>query len=419
MGRIVLALGILSLAAPPALADDPPPKRAEGRYFVEAAEIMLRANDFDMVMADIAQPGGSTTTEVAELSKLNLDQPKIIFGLNRPGKTTFQVAVHDFELSSERIPQTFDDSGEQIVTTPLLPPGIVFQRQRPGPPGGPPLEEAEEQDFVPNWGEEIGYIRRMDYRSMDLAVHRTAFENKSFRVRWIAGLRYAELQQKSSMRMAHAEEAGRAGSEVRDFASVQASVKTQGIGPHAGLAARYVLGEKKKWAFSGQADLAFLPESTAVRYGLSLVDTSAELWCVDIDPALNVVVLQCGNVERPLIPGLGPDRVPGDSFNAVVRQTDFTENTWLFEGTVGVRYSITRGISIGVEGWHLRWMNILTDAGVIDQIHEEATYAVNAGNPLALDPQLRDTESIIRVPRFNRREDVSFDGISFNLRFEF
>ena len=37
----------------------------------------------------------------------------------------------------------------------------------------------------------------------------------------------------------------------------------------------------------------------------------------------------------------------------------------------------------------------------------------------APDPQLRDSESIIHVERFSKREDFTFDGVSLNLKFDF
>jgi hypothetical protein len=399
--------------------DDAPAKRMEGRYFVEAAEVMLRANDFDTAIASVSPGhGAAAIDDVAELSKWNMQQPKMTIGLNRPGKTTFQVTVHDFELSDRRLPTTFLDAGDQVITTPLLPPGIIFQRQRTGPAN---IGGATDDELTPNWMEDYGFIRRADYRSFDLSVHRTAYENTRFRVRWLAGIRYAQLQQKLSARMAFAEESnGSSTTTTRDFFSVQAASQTHGIGPHFGLNARLLAGKEKKWSFNAQADVALLPESTNASYLLSLVDTSAEFRLVDINPDPDIIeIYPFDNTERPVMPGLGGDAAPGDTFNAVVRQSDFTANTFLIEGTVGVSYQITKGISIGVEGWHVTWTNLLTDIGIIDSIHEEATYEVVQGNPDAVDPQLQETESVIHVPRFHRRDDLSFDGISLNLRFEF
>ncbi len=402
---VALLLGLACVLGPlSASAAEPPAKRTEGRFFVEAAEIMLRANDFDAAIADVDADGtgpGGPVADVAELSKWNLQQPKITIGLNRAsGKTSIAFTVHDFELSDRRFPLDFKEGG-QVVTSPLVPPGIEFQRQRAG------------GDLIPNWGEEYGFVHRMDYKSLDLAIQRVVRDWERFSLRWIGGLRYAQLEQKTSLRMAFAEEGGLFNSDFQDFFNVQSAVETHGIGPHAGLDARLFAGAKKKWTFRASADVALIPERTAVRYGLSLVD----LYYYEVVPGLVII-----RAEPPAMPGVPPrpqGSLSGSSFNAFVHQKDFTDVTWLLEGTIGFRYAFNKSVSVGIEGWHLRWMNLLTNAGVIETIHEQATYEVIPANPNNPDPALQDVESVIHVPRFNKRDDVSFDGVSLNLRFEF
>lgn len=416
-----LPLAALSvLLAAPAVAQDGPVKRAEGRYFIEAAEIMFRANDFDAVVAGEDPDGflgpAGAQERVSKLSEWDLQQPKMTFGLNRPGKTSFSFTVHDYEMSDKLIPKTFDVDENHVVTTPLLPPGIVFQRQHPGAVTSNGILD---DDFVPNWGEIYAFVNRFDYKSLEFSIHHVVYENKSFRARFVGGLRYAELLQQLGFRMGFAEEGLGLGSFVtRDFFSVEAGVQTHGIGPHVGLDLAAFAGKKKKWAFVARGDVAMIPETTSAHYALSLVDNSIETIFENFGTPANPDIRSRSNRERPVMPGMELPKLGGDTFNAIVRQNDYTDQTWLIEGTVGFRYQVTRAVSVGLEGWHMSWLNLVSRDGIFDSIHEQATYEQiqPIDNP---DPQLRETESVIHVPRFSQRGDVSFDGVSLNLRFEF
>lgn len=417
--RVPLA-ALAALLAASSVAQEEPVKRAEGRYFIEAAEIMFRANDFDAVVAgeDLDGFRGPAGAEdrVSKLSEWDLQQPKMTFGLNRPGKTSFTFTIHDYEMSDKLIPKTFDVDDDRVVTTPLLPPGIVFQRQHPGPGNsGGVLDD----DFVPNWGEIYEFVNRFDYKSLEFSIHHVVYENKSFRARLVGGLRYAELLQQLFFRMGYAQEGLGFGNFVtRDFFTVEAGVQTHGIGPHVGLDLAAFAGKKKKWAFVARGDVAMIPETTSAHYQLSLVDNSIEVILDNIGTPTNPIIRSRSNRERPVMPGLALPSGAGDTFNAIVRQNDYTDETWLIEGTVGFRYQVTRAVSVGLEGWHMTWLNLLSRDGIFDAIHEQATYEQiqPIDNP---DPQLRETESVIHVPRFSKRGDVSFDGVSLNLRFEF
>jgi hypothetical protein len=123
--------------------------------------------------------------------------------------------------------------------------------------------------------------------------------------------------------------------------------------------------------------------------------------------------------EAPVTPGLGSAPVFSDPFNAVVRQQDFTEVTWLMEGRVGLRWQVTKYFTVGMDAWHMRWTNLLTDVGVIDTIHRHATYEQILGDRLAGDPQLRDSESVLHSPRFSDRQTATWDGVSLNMKFDF
>ena len=418
-----LALATLSmLLASPVLAEDEPVKRSESSYFVEAAEIMFRANDFDAVVADddpdgFAGPAGAAP-RVSKLSDWDLQQPKITFGLNRPGKTSFTFTVHDYEMADKLIPATFDVDDDHVVTSPLLPPGIVFQRQHPGM--GSVAGGLLDDDFVPNWGEVYAFVNRFDYKSLDFSTHYVLSENKSFRLRLVGGLRYAELLQQLGFIMGYAQEGFPfTNNVVRDFFRVQAGAQTHGIGPHVGLDVAAFAGKKKKWSFVAQGDVAMIPETTSAHYALSLVDRSMEQVPINVGTPTFPAYTYRDNVERPVMPGMGVPSGEGTSFNAIVRQNDYTSETWLLEGTIGFRYKVTRAVSIGLEGWHMSWMNLISRDGIFDTIHEQASYEQFQPSSTNPDPQLHDTESVIHVPRFSRRGDVSFDGVSLNLRFDF
>ena len=78
----------------------------------------------------------------------------------------------------------------------------------------------------------------------------------------------------------------------------------------------------------------------------------------------------------------------------------------------------------GLDVWQQRWMNVLSNAGMLVTINNEGTFdylepitgPTGGPNP---DPQLQDAEALLNVPRFTEREDFVFDGINLNLSFQF
>ena len=130
--------------------------------------------------------------------------------------------------------------------------------------------------------------------------------------------------------------------------------------------------------------------------------------------------------EVPLIPGLPALFLAdqGTSFAAEVAQTDFTELTWLATGRIGFRYQATSHVSVGLDIWQQRWMNVLSNTGMLATINSEATFdyipaQLGPSGGLNPDPQLQFDQAIIHVPRFTERQDFVFDGINLNLSFEF
>jgi len=415
------ALVATCLLVAPAFADDEAPaKRDEGRYFVELTEIMLSPLDFDRIVADVDPdgPGGPAPREEidATLSDPRLGSPRVTIGLNRPsGKTSIFISYQDFDPNVSRLPRELRAPG-QVVTTDYLPPGIVFQRQRPGLP----LESND--DFVPNWGEEYGYVRRVAFKTTQAGVQHNIFENKNVRLRWIGGLRHASIVEKSTSGLIYSPEGSLPNSpEMQDFAQIQSEASTHGIGPDVGLVFRGLLGKKKKWSLDGSFDVALIPESTTGSYHARFVDS--EVTCIDIIPDPLIVAITCfASVERPLMPGLDAPAGPtglASAFDGRVQQQDFTEVTWLAQAQLGFRYQVNDTFTFGFDWWGMTWMNLLSEPGIVDTINEEATYEQFYPSEESTDPALRDVESVIHVPRFSERHDVAFDGIALNLKFEF
>ena len=69
--RATPLLTLMILLASPATAQDAsaPAKRSEGRYFVEVAEIMLNANEFDMEIGSIVGSGARAGEPSQALSR--------------------------------------------------------------------------------------------------------------------------------------------------------------------------------------------------------------------------------------------------------------------------------------------------------------------------------------------------------------
>lgn len=414
------AAAIARLILVPALAttcsaseSDPAPKRSEGRYFLELSEVMLTTSQFDVALGRI-DPSGPRAGEpaedlVADLSNPKAAPPRLTMGLNRPsGKTTVEFWVFDFHLKDERVPKSFN-ALDQVVSTTLLPPGVVFQRQR----AGGSLTGAND-DFVPNYGNEIAFIRRSDVRSGGLNLLHNIKEAERYRLRWLGGIKYAEIDQAVSARMSFTKEAMTDSLDVQDFFSVQAKVNTHGMGPNAGLDGRIFLDKKKRWSIEARGEAALLPESTSAQYLVSMVDSQILLITLPgVTPFLSDVP------EAPIIPGIGSPGVFSDPFNAILRQQDFTEVTWLVEARIGLRWQVTRYFTVGLDAWQMRWTNLLTDIGVIDTIHRHATYEQILGDRLAGDPQLRDSESVLHAPRFTDRQTATWDGVALNMKFDF
>jgi len=428
----LVALLATSLSLP-AAAQDVAAKRAEGRYFIELAEIMLNTEEFDILFAEDdplgPRAGGPLTGVVAELPRNHFESPKITIGLNRPsGKSAFSVTFHDFDLSSQRIPVNFDREGF-VTTSTLLPPGIAFQRQ------ARPLRRfgtAVDDDFIPNWGTDWAYRLQVEQQVSDFSYEHNAYENERFRLRWLGGVRYGRLEQTFAHALAFAKEYGPSGfgsstsREEQDFLLVMSDVSTRGLGPNFGFTGRWLLDKDKKWSIEARADIAFIPESTTANYQLNMVDASPELIIRRIEEGDTVQIVILPANEPPVTPGLPTEALSGfgQPFAATVRQNDFTEAIAIATGRVGVRYQANKHFSVGLDLWQERWMNVLSVTGLLATINSEATFDYIPATPgpsggLNPDPQLQFDQAIIQVPRLSQREDFVFDGINLNLSFQF
>jgi hypothetical protein len=400
LAAALAALAASLLAGRPAAAQETSAKRTEGRYFVQLSEILLSTEDFDVAMGTFDEGGPGSGTDVERLDAILSDDawsnPSVTIGLNRPsGKTAMSITYLAFGISDGRLRQDITIP-ENVVHSTLIAPGIVFMRQEPG---------------APNWANEMLFDRSIDLKLGDFTVEQNIFENERFRLRWLGGLRYAQLRQGLGQFVSFAPEVGSSAgfeSELQDFYTVLSLVSTHGFGPKAGLGLRWLLDEKKRWSLEGSLDLALIPESTRVTYEVSMIDNGI------FDP-INPDDREIGS---PVIPGLERNGAP---FRATVEQDGFTEATWMAQGRLGFRFKPKSFFSVGLDVWQLRWHDVLSQMGAIADVHELATYEqhIPSGSPLPADPQLRDTESVIHVPRFARREDFAFEGVSINLLFDF
>lgn len=400
-------------------------KRTEGRYFVEMSEIFLSAEQFDLAIVrnDPDGPRGPLPAEevASDLSSMQPIAPRITIGLNRPGnKTAISLTALDFELDDRLVPETFEND-EALVISRLMPPGVVFQRQ-----AAPPGQEGQNSDeFVPNWGTVFGFIRKADFKMGDFTVERNIWEsgNQRFRIRWMGGLRYAQLEQGIEHATSFAAETapppfeiGQA-REVRDLFLLRASTSTRGFGPKFGIATRWLLGENKRWSIEAKGDVAIIPESSVAWYEARFVDSTPEVIFSRVeDPEGGITVRIEQRSEGPILPGIG---AVSTALDTRVEHTDYTDTTFLFTGNLGFRYRPRRYFSVGLDLWQLRWHGLLSSVGVIDTAHQSGRYEIFPGEPDAPDPQLRDTETVLHVPRFERRDDFVFNGIALNLRFDF
>lgn len=426
LATIPLALSLaVPLGALPAAAQDeaPPPKREEGRYFIDLAEIFIDTSDFDLAIASV-DPGGPGDSQpahevAAEIPSYGLEAPRLTFGLNRPnGKTTYLISYHDFELSDERIPPDFDDQSN-VVNPYLVPAGVVYRRQVSLPTGS----LGATPYYTPNWATDIAYQRDVAVRLADVAVEHNVFENKSFRLRWVGGLRYAQLQQNLNHAVAFAKEAQAAAPsstrtrDVQDFHYLQSRIDTVGLGPRVGLSFRALAGERRRWSFEGRGDVSYLPETTTARYAIRMADSPLVPRIVYFNPTTNEIRISA-NPASPIIPGLAFDPLLF-SFAAENQQDDFGEGTWQAQGELGVRFKATSFFSVGLNLWHLRWMNVLSQTDMLADALNEATYEAFRGNPEAGDPQLRTDSFAIHLPRYSGRETFAFSGLGLTLNFEF
>ncbi len=428
----LVALLATSLSLPVA-AQDVAAKHAEGRYFIELAEIMLNTEDFDLLFAEDdplgPRAGGPLTDVVAELPRNHFESPKITIGLNRPsGKSAFSVTFHDFDLSSQRIPVNFDREGF-VTTSTLLPPGIAFQRQARPHRRFPTVTD---DDFIPNWGTDWAYRLQVEQQVSDFTYEHNAYENERFRLRWLGGVRYGRLEQTFAHALAFAKEYGPSGfgsstsREEQDFLLIMSDVSTRGLGPNFGFSGRWLLDKNKKWSIEARADIAFIPESTTATYSANMVDASPELIIqrIETDGRVEIIILPAN--EPPVTPGLPTEALFefGQPFVAEVTQNDFTEAIAIATGRVGVRYQANKHFSVGLDLWQERWMNVLSNTGMLATINSEATFdyipaTLGPSGGLNPDPQLQFDQAIIQVPRFSQREDFVFDGINLNLSFQF
>jgi hypothetical protein len=434
---LLVAALLAAAVALPAAAQDPAPKRSEGTYFIELAEIMLNTEDFDILFLedDEAGPraGAAPTGVTAELPSNHLEAPTFTLGLNRPsGKSAISVSFQDFDLGSERIPSDFDREG-YVSTSYLQPPGVAFQRQaRPLRRFGTSLDD----DYYPNWGTDWAYRLQVEEQVSNLTYEHNAFENEKFRLRWIGGITYGKLQQDFAHAMAFAQEygpadggfggGGGANREEQDFLLVMANVSTSGIGPKLGLDGRWLIDKKKKWSVEARAEIAFLPETTSANYDLNMVDASPELVIRRIMAGDTVSISIMPANEPPVAPGLPAEALIdyGQPFAATINQQDFTEMVMLATGRVGFRYQATSHISVGLDVWQQRWMNVLSNTAMLATINSEATFdyipaQLGPSGGLNPDPQLQFDQAIVNVPRLTGRQDFVFDGINLNLSFQF
>lgn len=429
-----LLAGLLATAlALPAVSQDAPPKRSEGTYFVELAEIMLNTEDFDLLFAEDdplgPRAGGPATDVIAATPRNHFEAPTFTLGLNRPsGKSAISLSFQDFDMKSQRIPNNFDREGF-VTTSTLLPPGVAYQRQaRPLRRFGTSLDD----DFIPNWGSDWAYRLQISAQVSDFTYEHNAFENENFRLRWLTGLRYGKLSQDFANGVAFAKEFGPAGfgsstvREEQDFLLIMANVSSAGLGPKIGLDGRWLIDKNKKWSIEARADIAFLPETTSADYEVNMIDASPELVIRRIEEGESISITIRPANEPPVTPGLPTEALLSFSqpFAATVSQQDFTEMMMLATGRVGFRYQATSHISVGLDVWQQRWMNVLSNTGMLATINSDATFDYIPSQPgpgggLNPDPQLQFDQAVIHVPRFSQREDFVFDGINLNLSFQF
>jgi hypothetical protein len=421
--RALAALAALAVALPlssSAGADEAPTKRSEGKYFLDLAEVILTTKQFDMAVAHVqptnARAGEPEENVDAKLSYWQKSAPRMTMGLNRTGKngaypkTSIEFGVEDFMLKDASAPRNFDGR-DTIVTSPLIPPGIVFQRQQPEPPLG-----TQGDDFVPNYGNAYAFVRRVDFRSGGVTFLHNIKEGTQYRLRWLGGLRYAEIDHGVKEAVSFMPEYVENQQTNQDFFDIDTKVNTHGFGPNLGLDGRFILDKKKKkWSVQARGQVAMIPENTTASYGINFFDTSGES---------RVLVLPGGIIrflipESPIIPGIGSPGLAGDTFNAPSSQSDFTAATWLVEGRVGLHFQASRFFEVGVEAWQMTWSNLLSDAGVIDTVNRHATYEQFSGANAGGDPQILDSESVLHIPRYTKRDSYGFEGIAVNMKFDF
>jgi len=409
----IAAAAVALLAAGTAAAQDAPAKRTEGRYFVQLSEVLLSSDDFDLAIGTFDEGGPGAGAPVERVDAILSDDtwaaPSVTIGLNRPsGKTTVSLGFLNFDLSDSRTRQDIKVA-ENVATSALLPPGIVFTRQEPGEP------DPNGRPGPPNWANELVFEHGADFKMVDFKVERNFFENERFRLRWMAGLRYAQLRQGLTHAASFAPEEGSLlGREfdVQDFFLLRSLVSTHGFGPQLGLGARVLLDPKKRWSIEGGLDVALIPESARVTYAVQMVDNFIP------DPSSITPGQPIRRSDSPLIPGLARGGAP---FAAELEYGSYTQATWMAQGRLGFRFKPKSFFAIGLDVWQLRWNEVLSQFGVLEDIHELATYEqfIPTGSPLPADPQLRDAESVIHVPRFARRDTFTFEGASLNLVFDF
>ncbi len=403
-----IAAATLLAAAVTARADDPPSKRSEGKYYIQLSEVMLSSDQFDVAMGHI-QPTGARASEpgedvVAELSHLQKSSPRFCMGLNRPsGKTALEFSMFNVVLADDRIPVNFD-TADQTATTTLLPPGVIYQRQLILTP-----------DWVPNVGDELAFIRRMDYKSAGVTLLHNIKEGKLYRLRWLGGLKYAEIDRSTGVRMSFLPEILPSqfdDTTSQDFFSSEGVTNTHGFGPNLGMDGRFILDKKrKKWSIEARGEVAMIPETSTASYAISMVDFRPFYFHFG-----NITIIST-EAGAPIIPGLGSHT--SESFNAQIGYQDYTSMTSLMEGRIGFRFHPSKFFTVGLDVWQLRWNNLLSDVGVLDTVHRQASYEQVGGDSNASDPQLRDVESIIHVPRFTTRDNVVLDGFALDMKFDF
>ncbi|MEM7249157.1 MAG: hypothetical protein AAF533_27800 [Acidobacteriota bacterium] len=416
LNACALALALVGSAS---LSQAQEVKRSEGRYFLEMSEIFFEADAFDTLVGHTAPADDITnvTPVISKLSDPDPETPKITFGLTRPSGAKYELSFLQFDNKDSLFPPDFADDSLRASTT-FLPPGVQFEHQEIPVPGANPVTAG-----APNVGTILAHRSSVDFKTVAFKYRNTIHENKRGQLQWSAGIRYAQLEHGVQSALGFLIEPRRpieidtGMTQIRiggdpnqqDIAIFTAESSVQGVGPQLGLHGDWWLDQKKKrLSLRAELEVAYLPESTNGNYGLNLVDVSS----VSDNRSFNF------GAVAPRIPGL-TDTFQGP-FRGGVAHGDYTDGLLMAEGTLGLRYHFSDHVALGLNGWFLRWNDVLTANTILAETTPNITFGViPAPQGNTPDPDVQGAETFILVPRFEQREDVTFSGVSVSLDFTF